>query len=112
MAAFTQVVEAVRQAAEPAPISEAHQRIGPTGRVLPGITELTGESAERLALYSELDAPWAPAEQPLRAGEVEVARYRWRPELAATVAPRPYLHPVRTLGGVVVSESGPADHLH
>jgi predicted dehydrogenase len=111
-AVFMQVVEAVRRAPEPAPIPEEHQSVRATGRVLPGITELTGQSAERLALYSELDVPWAPAEQPLRVGELEVASYRWRPELSATQAPRPYLHPVRTLGGVEVSEVGPADHVH
>lgn len=41
-----------------------------------------------------------------------VARYVWRPELPATVSPRPYLHPVRTLAGIEVTELMPADHLH
>lgn len=111
-AAFMQVVEAVRRAPEPTPIPEKHQQIRATGRVLTGVAELTDRSAERLALYSELDVPWAPAEQPLRVGAAEVARYRWRPELSPTVAPRPFLHPVRTLGGAVVSEAEPADHPH
>jgi hypothetical protein len=30
----------------------------------------------------------------------------------ATSAPRPYLHPVRTLAGAAVTEAGPADHPH
>jgi len=32
--------------------------------------------------------------------------------LPATSAPRPYLHPVRSLGGATVTEAGPADHPH
>ncbi|MEJ3747502.1 PmoA family protein [Actinomycetes bacterium KLBMP 9797] len=41
-----------------------------------------------------------------------VADYVWRPELPATVAPRPYLHPVRTPSGTEVTELMPADHPH
>lgn len=33
-------------------------------------------------------------------------------DLATVLAPRPYLHPVRTLAGVPVTEAGPADHPH
>ncbi|OLF12168.1 dehydrogenase [Actinophytocola xinjiangensis] len=116
--AFIQVLEAVRRAAEPAEIPERLQEIRrddtgePTGRVLPGVAELTARSAERLALYSELDAPWAPAEQVLRVAGRDVAHYRWRVDLPVTASPRPHLHPVRTLGGVAVSELAPADHVH
>ena len=38
----------------------------------------------------------------------EVASYVWRSELPASIAPRPFLHPVRTLGGCVVTEAPPA----
>lgn len=41
-----------------------------------------------------------------------VAEYAWQQELVATVSPRPYLHPVRTLGGTVVTELSPGDHPH
>jgi predicted dehydrogenase len=109
--AFMQVVEAVRRAPEPRPIPASHQELG-EGRVLPSITDLTARSAERLALYSELDVPWAPAEQAIRISGREVARYQWKPDLPGKISPRPYLHPVRTLGGVEVSEAGPADHPH
>jgi predicted dehydrogenase len=102
--AFMQVVEAIRQAPEPRPI--------PGGRVLPDIAELTARSAERLALYSELDVPWAAPEQAIALAGREVARYQFRPDLPATVAPRPYLHPVRTSAGVEVTEEAPADHVH
>jgi hypothetical protein len=41
-----------------------------------------------------------------------VADYRWRPSLPASVSPRPFLHPVRTLAGTEVTELMPTDHLH
>lgn len=116
--AFMQVLEAVRRAPEPREIPAGHQELrrdaaGETvGRVVPGIETATVRSAERLALYSELDLPWAPAEQALRVGGRDVARYRWHVDLPVTAAPRPHLHPVRTLAGVHVSEVAPADHVH
>ena len=33
-------------------------------------------------------------------------------DLAPVLAPRPYLHPLRTLAGVPLTEAGPADHPH
>jgi hypothetical protein len=109
--AFMQVVEAVRRAPDPRPIPASYQQVA-AGRVLPGITDLTARSAQRLALYSELGVPWAPAEQAIQIAGREVARYQWKPDLPATVSPRPHLHPVRTLGGVEVSEVSPVDHTH
>ncbi|WFE99559.1 PmoA family protein [Micromonospora sp. WMMD964] len=41
----------------------------------------------------------------------EVARYVIDPKLDARHGPRPYLHPVRTLGGTVVTDALPADHV-
>ncbi|WP_330350170.1 PmoA family protein [Streptomyces sp. NBC_00582] len=41
-----------------------------------------------------------------------VGRYVTRPELPARLSPRPYLHPVTTLAGTMVTELTPADHLH
>jgi len=46
----------------------------------------------------------------LRAGGVEVARYVYRPALQPELSPRPYLHPVRTLGGTLTTAVLPADH--
>ncbi|MFE0418249.1 DUF6807 domain-containing protein [Streptomyces tendae] len=48
----------------------------------------------------------------LRAAGRPVARYVTRPELPPRLSPRPHLHPVTTLAGTAVTESGPADHLH
>ncbi|MEE1941578.1 PmoA family protein [Streptomyces sp. TRM 70361] len=48
----------------------------------------------------------------LRCGGRAVARYEYRPDLPVRESPRPCLHPVRTLGGTVVTELRPADHVH
>ncbi|MET8119953.1 PmoA family protein [Micromonospora sp. NPDC005189] len=53
------------------------------------------------------------ADEPTRllVGGTEVARYVVDPALDARHGPRPYLHPVRTLGGTVVTDALPADHV-
>lgn len=45
-----------------------------------------------------------------RAGERVLFEYVFEPEQARELAPRPYLHPVRTLGGTLVTDHQPADH--
>ncbi|MFF3562890.1 PmoA family protein [Streptomyces sp. NPDC002574] len=45
------------------------------------------------------------------AGRV-VGRYVHRPGLPGRLSPRPYLHPLTTLGGVPVTDFMPADHPH
>ncbi|WP_336245527.1 DUF6807 family protein [Nonomuraea sp. SYSU D8015] len=114
--AFTQVLNTVRLAPEPLPIPERHQIVerdeagAVTHRFLPGIVDLTARSAEELALYSELDAPWTRVEL-LVAGR-SVASYELDPNLPRADSPRPYLHGVRTLGGVEVTQVRPEDHVH
>lgn len=44
-------------------------------------------------------------------GGVELARYVWRPDNAQRESPRPYLHPLRTLSGELVSLYRPHDHV-
>ena len=46
----------------------------------------------------------------LHVAGVEVASYVEDPQLDIRLGPRPYLHPVRTMGGVEVTESVPHDH--
>ena len=46
----------------------------------------------------------------LRVGDVEVASYVPDPAVEPRHGPRPFLHPVRTLGGLTVTDAGPADH--
>ncbi|WP_219465492.1 DUF6807 family protein [Nonomuraea rhizosphaerae] len=107
--AFMQVMEAIRVAQDPLPIARHHQDLSGEGPVLDGIAELVSGCADRLELFSEAGASWAV---PLVAGGQVVAEYVTRPDLPITAAPRPYLHPVRTLGGTVVTETRPADHPH
>jgi predicted dehydrogenase len=94
--------------------------------------------ATELRPFSALGAPWAPQTTTLatltvrggRAGaaavgaeqdaeqhaegdtdeDVEVARYVDGAGASALDSPHPHLHPVRTLGGVVVTDAAPADH--
>jgi hypothetical protein len=49
---------------------------------------------------------------PLACGDTRVGSYVHRPALAARLSPRPYLHPLTTLGGATVTELMPADHRH
>ncbi|MEQ4718907.1 DUF6807 family protein [Nonomuraea sp. B19D2] len=114
---FTQVLDAVRLAPEPLPIPDRHQVVERdpasgevTRRTLPGVDDLTARSAAELAVYSELGVPWTTVE--LHVADTAVASYEWRPDLPVTDSPRPYLHPVRTLGGVAVTQLRPEDHVH
>ncbi|MEV4106107.1 PmoA family protein [Nonomuraea sp. NPDC049695] len=42
----------------------------------------------------------------------DVAQYVWEPDLPLSASPRPYLHPVRTLAGVTVTDAAPDSHPH
>ena len=99
--AFMEVLEAIRVAPDPLPIAQDHQDLSGDGPVLPGIAQVVESCAERLELFSELGVSWAV---PLMVADQVVAEYVTRPDLPITAAPRPYLHPVRTLGGTVVTE--------
>jgi hypothetical protein len=46
----------------------------------------------------------------LTVGEATVAGYVIEPQLEKELSPRPYLHPIRTLGGTLVSDAVPDDH--
>ena len=53
-----------------------------------------------------------PSPATLRLGDVDVADYVTEPVVEPTRGPRPYLHPVRTLGGIGVTDVLPEDHPH
>ncbi|XRQ12268.1 DUF6807 family protein [Actinomadura welshii] len=116
---FTRLLDAIRRAPEPRPIEARHVRTEPTRLVLPGIEGLAVRAARDLATLSELGFPdsLGPVDEPwpetvLRVDGREVASYIQRGDLQPTDAPRPHLHPVRTLGGTVVTETQPDDHVH
>jgi hypothetical protein len=65
--------------------------------------------------FVELGVPWAHPKRDkilvrARIAEAEVALYRDGQGTIPTSSPRPVLHPVRTLTGVVVTANHPADH--
>lgn len=115
--AFMRVLEAVRTAADPLPIAGEHLKwVGDGPAAHPVIRDI-GHWIERAtaagATFSELGAPWAgpnPAAGSLTVNGVEVAHEISGTSVAAQFSPRPHLHPVATLGGVVVTGAQPLDH--
>ena len=60
-----------------------------------------------------MDDPLAPRETlALSLGGRAVAEYVWRPRLPDVMAPRPFLHPVRTMAGTCLTAVMPEDHRH
>ncbi|WP_440073832.1 DUF6807 family protein [Streptosporangium sp. OZ121] len=114
---FTRLLDEIRRAPDPLPVDGS--RTEPSRLVLPGIDGLAVRAAAELKTLSELGFPGSLASRPstwpepsLRVGSREVATYTRRGDLKPTDAPRPHLHPVRTLGGTLVTETQPADHVH
>lgn len=73
------------------------------------------QSASTGQTFAELKVPWARRQRDnvlirARLFDAEVAVYRDGRGTIPTSSPRPYLHPVSTLAGVVVSAHHPADH--
>jgi hypothetical protein len=82
--------------------------------VVHGIAGLIDRAAKAQATFAELGVPWARRVQPARTLVVNgttVAEYQDGSRIRATSSPRPYLHPVRTLGGIVVTDHQPLDHV-
>ncbi|WFR65768.1 PmoA family protein [Curtobacterium flaccumfaciens] len=116
--AFVEVLEAVR-AAEPVRIDHpwvTWQGEGPERRPLVAdVDAIVDRAADRRALFSEVDAPWAHTArdevlQELVVDDVQVAAALDGAGTIPTSSPRPYVHPVRTLAGTVVSAHHPPDH--
>ncbi|MGO4856948.1 DUF6807 family protein [Arthrobacter sp. 2MCAF14] len=138
--AFMQVLEAIRTAESPALIPGQYvtwEGEGDAARaVINGIEDALERSTAAHTTFSELGVPWArPAVDsdrpvlslpdgglPSGGGEpgtsaietdqaaVVLATLQSGAGLAARISPRPYLHPVRTLAGVKVTDHLPADH--
>ena len=108
--------------------------------MIAGIEDALERATAAHATFSELGLPWARpaadnAEKPsltvqdlshsprqaggqhdggpaagAHSGATTVATLQDGTAIAARLSPRPYLHPVRTLGGVTVTDHLPADH--
>jgi predicted dehydrogenase len=116
--AFIEVLEAVR-ATEPVQLDHpwvTWEGDGPARRpLLADVEAIVDRAADRLALFSEVGAAWAhPARDQvlhdLTVDGTTVASVLDGAGTIPTSAPRPYLHPVRTLGGTTVSAHHPPDH--
>ncbi|MGH9137393.1 MAG: PmoA family protein, partial [Acidimicrobiales bacterium] len=105
---------------EPAPIAPRHRRAehshGSHRWIVDGVASAVERSADTLSMFSEQPVAWAAAAgggatsvELAVTGRV-VATYELAPHLEPVLAPRPFLHPVRSLGGAVTSDCQPPDH--
>jgi predicted dehydrogenase len=133
--AFMRVLEAIRTAEAPALIAGQHLEWVGDGdsahAVVSGIEDALERATAAHATFSELGLPWArPAADDAdtlslsvrdaghdggaatgaHSGATALATLRNGSGVAARLSPRPYLHPVRSLGGVIVTDHLPADH--
>lgn len=116
--AFTAVLEAIRTSPAPAPIDPAYISWEGDGDdahpVVQGISDLIQRAIKAQATFAELGVPWARPLPPVRSLAVDsrpVADCQDGSHIRAVSSPRPYLHPVRTLGGTVVTDHMPLDHV-
>lgn len=117
--AFMRVLGAVAAADEPVRIDPRAIEWWGEGQdrrpVVADIVHWLDEAARSGQTFTELGVPWAHRERDLvevraRVANAEVAVYRNGAGTLPTSSPRPYLHPVRTRGGVVVTAHHTADH--
>lgn len=118
---FMRVVEAVRQAPEPEPIGAGHTHRGETGQwtgagtdsrvVVDGVDTLVRRAGGAGVTFAELGAPWArrPDDAVDLGSEPPIVR-RSGESLPKELSPRPFLHPVKTARGTVVTDALPTDH--
>jgi predicted dehydrogenase len=122
--AFMTVLEAIRTAEPPRAIGAGHVTWkggdDDAHPVVRGIGQLVRRAAAAQATFAELGVPWArelETEQPeftvdgFTVNGREVARGNDGRRIAPTSSSRPYLHPVRTLAGTVVTDHLPEDHV-
>jgi predicted dehydrogenase len=117
--AFMRVLAAVAASDEPTRIDPRAIRWEGGGQdrraVVDNVEHWVAQAASRGQTFAELRVPWAHRERDTvlaraRLSDGEVAEYRDGLGTIPTSSPRPYLHPVRTRAGVVVSAHHPADH--
>ena len=117
--AFMRVLGAVAAAEEPVRIDPRaitwEGEDGDRRPIVDNVEHWLWQSALSGQTFTELEVPWAHRERDkvlvrARLADAEVAVYRDGRGTIPTSTPRPYLHPVRTRAGVVVSAHHPADH--
>jgi len=117
--AFMRVVEAIRLAPAPTRVDpEAitwHEVDGDSYPVIDGVADTVVAAASTGSTFAEVHAPWARDAHDGVVAEATVAGRAVAVELDGTgtipsSSPHPYLHPVRTCGGVTVTAAHPADH--
>lgn len=117
--AFMTVLEAIRTAEPPLPIGGEHVTWDGDGDaahpVVHNIRALIRRAVLSQSTFSELGASWArPAEKAgakLVLDGTTVAVENDGGNIMPTSSPRPYLHPVSTLSGTVVTDHLPEDHV-
>jgi predicted dehydrogenase len=117
--AFMRVLAAVAQSDEPVRIDpraiQWHGEAQDRRAVVDDVGHWLEQAASTGQTFAELKVPWAHRERDTvllraRLSDSEVAEHRDGLGTIPTSSPRPYLHPVRTRSGVVVSAHHPADH--
>jgi predicted dehydrogenase len=117
--AFMRVLAAIADADEPTRIDPRAIRWEGEGddrrAIVPDIEHWLAEAVRTSRTFTELGAPWTHRERDsvlarAEVAGVEVARYLDGRGTIPTSSPRPVLHPVRTLAGVVLTARHPADH--
>ncbi|PNI09050.1 oxidoreductase [Arthrobacter sp. AFG7.2] len=116
--AFTTVLEAIRTAPAPQPINADYVTWAGEGDeahpVVHGIAAAMERAVKAQATFAELGLPWARELPPVRTLTLDgnpVAAYQDGSRIRAVSSPRPYLHPIRTLAGTVVTDHQPLDHV-
>ncbi|MBT2585497.1 DUF6807 family protein [Arthrobacter sp. ISL-95] len=126
--AYVSVLEAIRTADSPRqihPDSVTWEGEGDAAHpVVHGIESLIRRAALGQATFAELGAPWTVSGETapdtngtldidgsLHINGTPVATLQDGSRIRPTSSPRPYLHPVRTLAGTVVTDHIPEDHV-
>lgn len=115
---FATVLEAIRTAPAPHAIHAHHITWEGDGDdahpVVHDIASVIARAVKAQATFAELGVPWARKLPPVRTLTLDgkaVAEYQDGSRIRAVSSPRPYLHPVRTLSGTVVTDHQPLDHV-
>ena len=116
---FMKVVEAIHLAGSPIHVDKRFIQVEGEGDqsnpVIKDIEQQLVDAVNHDALFSEAGIPWAftGKDKTLLScslGGSEIFEIKDGVGTKPSSSPRPYLHPIRTLGGVEISATRPADH--